>query len=118
MLELLTPPEAAAYTRTTPGTLTQYRFKKVGSAFVKLGKKVLYRKSDLDSWIEENIYWQTQPKPKGQALAPVEVRAPSVRKRHRLGGHRTKAQERAEREAATRALTTGDRPRNGRAEPA
>lgn len=36
----------------SPGTLANYRCRREGCRFFKLGKKVLYRRSDLLAWIE------------------------------------------------------------------
>lgn len=49
----LTPKEAAAYARTTPGTLSTMRSGHTGPKFYKpSARRVLYRKSDLDAWLE------------------------------------------------------------------
>lgn len=50
---LLTTTEAASYLRLSPRTLDNWRSRKTGPAYVKLGDRVLYRKSDLDSWLEQ-----------------------------------------------------------------
>ena len=46
----LTQQEAAAYLRLSPRTLERHRVEGTGSRFVKLGRRVLYRRSDLDDW--------------------------------------------------------------------
>ncbi len=52
----LTPQEAAAYLRLSPRTLEEYRIKKIGPGYFRLGAhkraSVLYRKQDLDAWME------------------------------------------------------------------
>lgn len=52
----LTPDEAAAYVRRSPRTLEEYRINKTGPVYLKLGpsrrSNVLYRKQDLDVWME------------------------------------------------------------------
>lgn len=45
--DLITPAEAAILLRTTPGQLSQMRFRNEGPTFLKFGRKVLYRRTDL-----------------------------------------------------------------------
>ena len=50
--EWLTRKEAAAYAKTTPATLAQYAYTHRGPKMYKpTGRKVLYRRSDLDAWL-------------------------------------------------------------------
>ena len=55
----LTPKEAAAYLRHSPHTLQEWRQKKIGPPYIKLGvaKKaaVLYRRIDLDEWLSKHF---------------------------------------------------------------
>lgn len=48
--DLLTPAEAAELLRTTPGQLSQLRFRHEGPTFLKFGRKVLYRRTDLTAY--------------------------------------------------------------------
>ncbi len=48
--DLLTPAEAAQLLRTTPGQLSQMRFRNEGPSFLKFGRKVLYRRVDLTAY--------------------------------------------------------------------
>lgn len=48
--DLLTPAEAALLLRTTPGQLSQLRFRNEGPTFLKFGRKVLYRRTDLTAY--------------------------------------------------------------------
>lgn len=51
--ELLTPKEAAKFLRTTTASLATARCLRRGSPpFVKVGKRVLYRRADVERWIE------------------------------------------------------------------
>jgi hypothetical protein len=34
-----------------PGTLDQWRYRKVGPTFIKLGRLVRYEQTDLDEWL-------------------------------------------------------------------
>ncbi len=52
--ERMTTKEAAAYCKLSKKTLDGYRCDAKGPKFIKLGRLVFYKKSDLDSWIEEN----------------------------------------------------------------
>lgn len=46
-----------------PGMSTQYlaslRHKGGGPVYVKLGRKVYYRQSDIDAWIKDNLHTRT-----------------------------------------------------------
>jgi excisionase family DNA binding protein len=53
MAELLTISEAAAYLRNPIGTLRKWRSQGRGPKSVKLGRRVLYDKADLDQWITQ-----------------------------------------------------------------
>ena len=48
----LTPDQAAEYLRLSERTLIRWRNRRVGPAWVKVGRRVLYRRSDLDSWMD------------------------------------------------------------------
>ncbi len=52
--ERMTTEEAANYIGLSKKTLAGYRCDGVGPKFVKLGSRVFYKKSDLDSWIDSN----------------------------------------------------------------
>ncbi|MCG7583671.1 AlpA family transcriptional regulator [Mycolicibacterium sp. OfavD-34-C] len=46
--------EVADYLKTTPAHLANLRFLGTGPAFVKLGRSVRYRWSDVDAWVQAN----------------------------------------------------------------
>ncbi|WP_029429861.1 helix-turn-helix domain-containing protein [Blastococcus sp. URHD0036] len=50
---LLTLTEAATVLRTPVATLRYWRHLGIGPAGFRLGRRVLYRRQDLDRWIEE-----------------------------------------------------------------
>jgi hypothetical protein len=50
--ELLTPQEVADYRGTTTGVLAQERFKGVGPRFIRDGRRIRYRASDIRAYIE------------------------------------------------------------------
>lgn len=53
---LTTPRDAAVYIGVKINTLAVWRMtNRYGLPFVKLGKVIRYRKSDLDKWIDENV---------------------------------------------------------------
>lgn len=53
---LMTSRDAAVYIGVKINTLTVWRMtNRYGLPFVKLGKVIRYRKSDLDKWIDENV---------------------------------------------------------------
>jgi predicted DNA-binding transcriptional regulator AlpA len=49
---LLEPEEVAAILRVKINTLAQWRVKGGGPSFLKIGRCVRYRASDLDAWID------------------------------------------------------------------
>jgi hypothetical protein len=51
MVRLLTTHEAALALRLSERTLERLRVSGDGPAFLKLGKRVLYRECDLESWV-------------------------------------------------------------------
>jgi len=54
-MELLTEKEAARIIKVHPGTLSNNRVKRVVLPFVKMGKLIRYRKSDIEKFLYENI---------------------------------------------------------------
>ena len=60
--KLLTQKEAMSYLRISLETLAKLR--REGLPFVKLGKKVLFKKSDLDAFIEARTVVMTAKKPR------------------------------------------------------
>lgn len=53
---LMTPRDAAVYIGVKINTLAVWRMtNRYGLPFVKLGKVIRYRKSDLDEWINKNV---------------------------------------------------------------
>jgi hypothetical protein len=49
--ELVPEVEAAHVVRQKPATLTTWRWQRRGPPFVKLGRRVFYRRGDLHAWI-------------------------------------------------------------------
>jgi predicted DNA-binding transcriptional regulator AlpA len=49
--QLLTPAELEASYRIAKATLAKWRWNGSGPTYVKLGAKVLYRRSDVEAWI-------------------------------------------------------------------
>jgi hypothetical protein len=54
--KLLTPEEVAERYRgsISVGTLRNWRTKRIGPSFLKIGKAILYPLSDLEAWDERN----------------------------------------------------------------
>lgn len=50
--ELLTPRQVADYRGTTTGVLAQERFKGIGPRFIRDGRRIRYRASDIRAYIE------------------------------------------------------------------
>lgn len=58
--DLMKTPEAAAALGKHPSELADWRHQGRGPAYVKLGRSVRYRPSDLDSFIQESTIEPTQ----------------------------------------------------------
>jgi hypothetical protein len=58
----MTPAELAPLLKTTPQGLANHRYRGTGPAFVKAGRKVLYRRQDVDAWLEQNVHTRTDTK--------------------------------------------------------
>jgi predicted DNA-binding transcriptional regulator AlpA len=54
-MNLLTQPETADETRLSERTLERHRLTGTGPKFVRLGRRVLYRREDVEEWIAANI---------------------------------------------------------------
>ncbi len=50
--DVLDEKQAAEYLSKKPGTLRQWRSDCKGPAYHKKGRQILYKKSDLDAWLE------------------------------------------------------------------
>lgn len=57
--ELATPAEVAESLHTTTDTLAQMRYLGTGPKFIKCGRKVLYRWSDVQEWLDINTRVRT-----------------------------------------------------------
>lgn len=54
---LMTQAQAAKYLGTTVGTLNSWRhYGRNTIPYVRWGNRIRYRKSDLDTWIENNLH--------------------------------------------------------------
>ena len=60
---LLTGEETSEFLNVASQTLAQWRFKGGGPTFLRYGRRVMYRKSDLLAWLAEREYQNTsQPR--------------------------------------------------------
>lgn len=55
----LTQQEAAAFLRLSPRTLERMRLDSSGPRFVKAGRRVLYKASEIESWTESRTFQNT-----------------------------------------------------------
>jgi excisionase family DNA binding protein len=60
---LYTVDETADYLTVGIGSVNYWRHAKTGPKFVRVGKNIRYRQSDLDAWIEERTVSQTTTTP-------------------------------------------------------
>jgi excisionase family DNA binding protein len=56
---LLTPEQAAEQLALRPQTLARWRCEGQGPVFIRLGRSVRYRQSDLDAWIAQGAMRHT-----------------------------------------------------------
>lgn len=49
----LSAKEAAKFLSTTEGTLSQWRHRGEGPPFLRMGRKVAYRRESLDTWLRD-----------------------------------------------------------------
>lgn len=55
-----TPPQVAESLHITTQSLAQMRYRGTGPKFIKAGpRKVLYRWSDVNAWLDANVHDQT-----------------------------------------------------------
>ena len=59
MPDLATPVEVAEYLRSSVARLAQLRYMGQGPKFIKVGRKVLYRWSDVSDWLDRNTMQRT-----------------------------------------------------------
>ncbi len=55
--------EAARYLGMSTSTLNKWRMFSTGPRYMKMGRSVLYRKEDLDSWMESRVRENTSERP-------------------------------------------------------
>ncbi|QXU53956.1 AlpA family transcriptional regulator [Rhodococcus sp. LW-XY12] len=60
---LATAEEVAEYLRTTTTKLANDRYRGIGPKFVKHGRRVLYRWTDVYAWTEANLMQRTDDTP-------------------------------------------------------
>ena len=63
---LLSPDAAAAYLQINPRTLANWRVQGKSPKFVRSGRRPLYRRVDLDEWIDKHVYDHTAAERTGQ----------------------------------------------------
>jgi hypothetical protein len=59
MPDLGTPGDVAKYLHSTVDNLAQLRYIGRGPKFIKVGRKVLYRWSDVTDWLDRNTMQRT-----------------------------------------------------------
>lgn len=50
--DLMYREEAAEYLRIPTATLSAWAYRSIGPEFFRVGRRVLYRRGDLDRWLE------------------------------------------------------------------
>lgn len=62
MKDLMTDKELAIELDTTTQSLADHRYRGTGPAFVKFGRKVRYRRQDVEAYLAANVYERTDKK--------------------------------------------------------
>ncbi len=57
--ELMKPTDLSAQIETSPAVLANWRYLGIGPKFIKLGRSVRYRVSDVETWLDEQTRQQT-----------------------------------------------------------
>ena len=57
--------EAAALLKSNARTLERWRSTGTGPSFVKVGRRVAYRRSDLERWLAQQTRQHTSERPEG-----------------------------------------------------
>ncbi len=68
----LKPREAAEYLRSSTSTLAKARMKRQGPDFVRIGRAIRYRQSDLDAWMSASVARHAE-RPNAAIADPGEV---------------------------------------------
>lgn len=55
MDDLMMPQEVSARLRTKPETLKYWRYIGTGPRFARIGRRVVYRRSEVEAWLEEQF---------------------------------------------------------------
>jgi len=66
-LHLLTTTEAAEILRISPRTLERLRQTGTGPLYRKIGRRVVYRESDLAGWLDDSTFSSTSAAVRGYA---------------------------------------------------
>ena len=59
MPQLITPSDAAILLCVSPATLRKWRWEGKGPKFIKIGRKVAYRDSDINAFIDSQVRCST-----------------------------------------------------------
>lgn len=57
--ELMTPAELAAKLEKSLAALAQWRYLGTGPQFIKLGRSIRYRASDVEAWLDQRTVQST-----------------------------------------------------------
>lgn len=59
--DLLTPSQVAELLRTTERSLGQMRYQRKGPKYIKVGERVLHRRSDIQDYLDSRTVQTAQP---------------------------------------------------------
>ena len=66
----LTQNEAAEFLRLSPRTLERHRVAGTGPKFTKLGRRIVYRVSEIETWATERTFTSTAEADEARAAGP------------------------------------------------
>src|SRR5215469_8075954 len=94
---LLSPEQVGVIVGVSPATLMNWRCQNVGPPFTKLGRKIWYKAESLQAWIDsKEQFTDGTTKPRREVALQVLRGRTHLDRQHRLGGHRTQSQRRAD----------------------
>src|SRR5713101_4972874 len=95
-IALLSPTDVARLTGQAIGTLMNWRYRRIGPPFIKIGRKVWYDTQDLRAWIasRKQVTSDASETTKRKLALQVLRGGPDVDGRHRIGGHKTQRERR------------------------
>ncbi len=72
-MDLLLTEDFAAVLKESPRSVERMRSEGTGPPFIKVGRRVLYRPSDVDAWLRQNTFSSTADAKAAKEHEPAEA---------------------------------------------